>query len=83
MQVVGQQNFAMGAVVGMVLLVPAVVAFVIDRIMLTLNATVPGIDESTFQDIAHAAKRDCPLSKALASVAEITLVATREQGSHP
>lgn len=30
-QVVGQQNFSMGAVVGMVLLLPAVVAFVIDR----------------------------------------------------
>jgi iron(III) transport system permease protein len=30
-QVVGQQNFEMGAVVGMVLLVPAVLAFVIDR----------------------------------------------------
>ena len=32
-QVVGQQNFEMGAVVGMVLLVPAVVAFVIDRMV--------------------------------------------------
>ena len=31
-QVVGQQNFAMGAVVGMMLLVPAVVAFVVDRL---------------------------------------------------
>lgn len=30
-QVVGQQNFEMGAVVGMVLLVPAVVAFAVDR----------------------------------------------------
>src|SRR5437762_4123745 len=30
-QVVGQQNFEMGAVVGMVLLVPAVLGFVIDR----------------------------------------------------
>jgi iron(III) transport system permease protein len=30
-QVVGQQNFEMGAVVGMVLLVPAVLAFAIDR----------------------------------------------------
>lgn len=30
-QVVGQQNFAMGAVVGMVLLIPAVVAFAMDR----------------------------------------------------
>lgn len=30
-QVVGQQNFSMGAVVGMVLLLPAIVAFVVDR----------------------------------------------------
>src|SRR3954471_5267119 len=32
-QVVGQQNFQMGAVVGMVLLVPAVLAFAIDRVV--------------------------------------------------
>ncbi len=32
-QVIGQQNFAMGAVVGLVLLLPAVVAFVIDNLM--------------------------------------------------
>jgi iron(III) transport system permease protein len=32
-QVVGQQNFSMGAVVGMVLLAPAVLAFVIDRMV--------------------------------------------------
>jgi iron(III) transport system permease protein len=32
-QVVGQQNFAMGAVVGMVLLVPAVLAFAVDRMV--------------------------------------------------
>ena len=32
-QVVGQQNFEMGAVVGMVLLLPAVLAFVADRIV--------------------------------------------------
>jgi osmotically inducible protein OsmC len=50
--------------------------FVIDRIALTLEATVPGIDEAGFQAIAAAAKRDCPLSKALAGVAEITLHAT-------
>lgn len=50
--------------------------FVIDRIALTLQATVPGIDDATFQQIAATAKRDCPLSKALASVAEITLLAT-------
>jgi osmotically inducible protein OsmC len=49
--------------------------FVIDRIGLKLEASVPGIDEATFQTLAAGAKRDCPLSKALASVPEITLVA--------
>jgi len=50
--------------------------FVIDRIALTMQATVPGIDDAKFQEIAAAAKRECPLSKALASVPEITLQAT-------
>ena len=50
--------------------------FAIDRIALTMQATVPGIDNAKFQEIASAAKRDCPLSKALASVPEITLQAT-------
>ena len=51
-------------------------AFVIDRIALTLLAIVPGIDNEKFQAIALAAKADCPLSKALASVPEVTLEAT-------
>jgi osmotically inducible protein OsmC len=51
-------------------------AFVIDRIALTMQATVPGISTAKFQEIANAAKRECPLSKALASVPEITLTAT-------
>ena len=50
--------------------------FVIDRIALRLEATVPGIDEATFQKIAEGAKQNCPLSKALASVPEISLTAT-------
>lgn len=50
--------------------------FAIDRIALTLSAVVPGMDEATFQQIAAQAKRDCPLSKALAAVPEITLQAT-------
>ena len=57
-------------------LVPDGDGFVIDRITLTLDAKVPGIDPGQFQQIAEAAKRGCPLSKALASVAEITLAAT-------
>jgi iron(III) transport system permease protein len=32
-QVIGQQNFEMGAVVGMVLLIPAVIAFIADRLV--------------------------------------------------
>jgi len=55
-------------------------AFVIDRIALTLRASVPGIDEVRFQEIAELAKRDCPLSKALASVAEISLQASLDHG---
>lgn len=50
--------------------------FVIDRIALTLDAKVPGIDDTKFQELAQGAKQGCPLSKALASVSEITLVAT-------
>jgi osmotically inducible protein OsmC len=50
--------------------------FLIDRIQLTLDATIPGIDETRFQELAQQAKKNCPLSKALASVPEITLKAT-------
>ena len=50
--------------------------FKIDRIALELDASVPNLDEAKFQQIAAAAKAGCPLSKALASVPEITLVAT-------
>ena len=49
--------------------------FAIDHIALTLEASVPGIDEATFQKIAATAKAECPVSKALAGVAEITLSA--------
>ena len=52
--------------------------FVIDRIELTLHATVEGLDEKRFQEIAQDAKTNCPLSKALASVAEISLEAHLE-----
>ena len=50
--------------------------FVIDRIALTMQATVPGIDDAKFQEIAAGAKAGCPVSKALAGVAEITLRAS-------
>ena len=50
--------------------------FKIDRIALELDASVPNLDEAKFQQIAAAAKAGCPLSKALASVPEVTLKAT-------
>jgi osmotically inducible protein OsmC len=49
--------------------------FLIDHIALRLEASVPDLDEATFQKLAAGAKADCPLSKALASVPEITLTA--------
>lgn len=52
--------------------------FVIDRIALTLRAAVPGLGEDRFQALALAAKNDCPVSRALAGVPEITLSATLE-----
>lgn len=50
-------------------------ALEIDWIELTLDATVPDIDEETFLEIANGAKAECPVSKALAGV-EIRLDAT-------
>ena len=50
--------------------------FVIDRIALTLKAKVPGMDDAAFQKLAADAKANCPLSKALVAVPEITLTAS-------
>jgi iron(III) transport system permease protein len=60
-QVIGQQNFRMGAVVGLVLLVPAVIAFVVDRLVQKRQAALlsaravpyapkpePGVDGAFF-----------------------------------
>ena len=49
--------------------------FVIKSIALDLQARVPGITEQQFLSLAEGAKKDCPVSKALAAV-EITLKAT-------
>ncbi|SFM56105.1 OsmC family protein [Variovorax sp. OV329] len=50
--------------------------FKIDRIALEMEAVIPGIDQAKFDELAAGAKAGCPLSKALASVPEITLKAT-------
>jgi osmotically inducible protein OsmC len=45
----------------------------ITKSALTVRGTVPGMDESAFREAAEAAKENCPVSKALAGVPEITL----------
>jgi osmotically inducible protein OsmC len=53
--------------------------FEITRIDLTVRGRVPGIDADGFQQAAQGAKEGCPVSKALASVKEITLDAALEE----
>ena len=42
--------------------------FAITKIELTTEASIPNIDEATFQQQAQSAKQNCPVSKALAGV---------------
>lgn len=71
-QVVGQQNFEMGAVVGMMLLVPAVLAFVADRIVARRQVAL-----LTARAVPYAPKprtaRDLPLFVFCCAVAGIML----------
>ena len=46
----------------------------IKAVHLDMSASVPGIDEAKFQEVADGAKKNCPVSKVLN--AEITLSAT-------
>jgi lipoyl-dependent peroxiredoxin len=48
----------------------------ITRIALTVEGRVPGLDEQAFRAAAEKAKANCPVSKALASVPEVTLDAS-------
>jgi lipoyl-dependent peroxiredoxin len=53
---------------------PVTGGFAISRIELETEGQVPEIDAATFEQVAQAAKLDCPVSKALAAV-EVSLVA--------
>lgn len=57
--------------------ISATVTFVpgtgITKSALTVRGSVPGMDEDTFRAAAEGAKENCPVSKALAAVPEITL----------
>jgi lipoyl-dependent peroxiredoxin len=47
----------------------------ITRVALTVEGRVPGVDADGFAEAAQTAKENCPVSKALAAVPEITLEA--------
>jgi osmotically inducible protein OsmC len=49
--------------------------FAIKRIELRTRARVPGISEEEFREVAEAAKKGCPVSRALAAVESIELEA--------
>ena len=51
----------------------------ITNITLTCHANVPNISQAQFAELAEAAKTGCPISKALAAVPSIELVATLQQ----
>jgi osmotically inducible protein OsmC len=44
--------------------------------LLEVRASVPGVDDATFQKIASATKDGCPVSKALKGNVDIRLTAT-------
>jgi lipoyl-dependent peroxiredoxin len=50
----------------------------ITKIALAVAGKVPGMDDNAFQEAAKTAKENCPVSKALASVPEISLTARLE-----
>ena len=50
--------------------------FKITRIRLTTKGQVPGIDEKTFKDFAEQAKKNCPVSVALAGVDQVEVEAS-------
>jgi osmotically inducible protein OsmC len=48
----------------------------ITKIALTVQGRVPGVDDAGFREAAETAKANCPVSKALSGVPEITLDAS-------
>jgi osmotically inducible protein OsmC len=48
----------------------------ITKVALTVEGSVPGIDAEAFEQAAQTAKENCPVSKALAGVPEMTVEAT-------
>jgi osmotically inducible protein OsmC len=58
-------------------------AITLARIDLETEGDVPGIDERQFRSYAEAAKKDCPVSRALAGIPDISLTATLRTADSP
>lgn len=54
--------------------------FAITAIALDTEVEADGIDDGSFQEVAHATKKACPVSKALGAVESITLQANLVSG---
>jgi lipoyl-dependent peroxiredoxin len=48
----------------------------ITKAALTVRGTVPGLDEAGFREAAEDAKQNCPVSKALAGIPDVSLDAS-------
>jgi iron(III) transport system permease protein len=64
-QVVGQQNFPMGAVVGLLMLVPAVLAFVVDRLIQRRQSSLLSARSVPYEPKAHPVRDPLALAYAV------------------
>jgi osmotically inducible protein OsmC len=48
----------------------------IEKIVFTTNAVVPSIDQAKFDELVAVAKKNCPISRALAAIKEFEVHAT-------
>ena len=55
--------------------------FAITKIELNTDADVPGVSEAKFKELGEKAKKGCPVSKALAGVADISLTTTLQKAA--
>jgi len=49
---------------------------VIEKLTLTTEADVPGVDQAKFDELVAVSKRNCPISRALAAVKELEVHAS-------
>ena len=48
----------------------------IEKLVLTTDANVPGVDQAKFDELVAVSKQNCPISRALRAVAELEVYAS-------